>query len=82
MERWRDGKGVTELAEVGVHRNTVNEWIRGKYRTGSQLMREKHFCSSGLLRLATKLGAFLQFNLAHPICRRFAVGPLGLGSHR
>jgi predicted transcriptional regulator len=33
IERWRDGKGVTELAgELGVHRNTVNHWIRGKSR--------------------------------------------------
>jgi hypothetical protein len=33
MERWREGKGVTELAaERGVHRNTVNEWIRGEHR--------------------------------------------------
>jgi hypothetical protein len=33
MERWRDGKGVTELvAERGVHRITDNECIRGKHR--------------------------------------------------
>ena len=33
VERWRDGKGVTELAaELGVHRNTVNEWVRGQHR--------------------------------------------------
>jgi len=33
VEQWRDGKPVTELAkELGVHRNTVNNWIRGKYR--------------------------------------------------
>jgi predicted transcriptional regulator len=33
VERWRDGKGITELAaELGVHRNTVNGWIRGKQR--------------------------------------------------
>jgi transposase-like protein len=33
IERWRDGKAVTELAkELGVHRNTINNWIRGKHR--------------------------------------------------
>ena len=33
IERWRDGKSVTELAkDLGVHRNTVSNWIRGKYR--------------------------------------------------
>lgn len=33
IEQWRDGKSTTELAkELGVHRNTVNYWIRGKYR--------------------------------------------------
>ena len=30
IERWRDGKGVTELAkDLGVHRNTITHWIRG-----------------------------------------------------
>jgi transposase-like protein len=33
VEQWRDGKAVNELAkELGVHRNTVTNWIRGKHR--------------------------------------------------
>jgi transposase-like protein len=33
VEQWRDGKAVKELAkELGVHRNTVTNWIRGKHR--------------------------------------------------
>lgn len=33
IEQWRDGKSITELAkELGVHRNTVNNWIVGKHR--------------------------------------------------
>ena len=33
IERWREGKGITELGqELGVHRNTISNWIRGKYR--------------------------------------------------
>jgi transposase-like protein len=39
IERWREGCGISELArELGVHRNTVNQWIRGKdrYRIASQ----------------------------------------------
>jgi transposase len=39
IERWRDGKGITALAtELGVHRNTITHWIRGKqrYRVPSQ----------------------------------------------
>jgi transposase len=33
IEQWRSGIGVTELARMlGVHRNTVNEWLRGKER--------------------------------------------------
>ncbi len=39
VEQWRDGKSITELAsELDVHRNTINNWIRGKarYRVASQ----------------------------------------------
>jgi len=33
IERWRDGKGVVALAaELGVHRNTINQWLRGRHR--------------------------------------------------
>jgi hypothetical protein len=33
IEQWRKGMGVLELARIlGVHRNTINQWIRGKER--------------------------------------------------
>ena len=33
IEQWRSGVGVGELAELlGVHRNTINNWIRGQRR--------------------------------------------------
>jgi transposase-like protein len=39
IEQWRDGKSITELSkELGVHRNTISNWISGKarYRVPSQ----------------------------------------------
>jgi transposase len=35
IEQWRNGKPITELVkELGVHRNTISNWIRGKARYG------------------------------------------------
>ena len=33
IEEWRNGKGATVLAgELGVHRNTINNWLKGRHR--------------------------------------------------
>ncbi len=33
IEQWRNGAGVVELAaRLGVHRNTINNWLRGQRR--------------------------------------------------